>query len=145
LTSVLSRLGLRCDQGCKKSIKASARRGGQPDHMGKGAHVLQHRHRTTQRPERAGFSCPGCGATTADSYLIRIGCCGTCLQFTGLCSVGRDISLSGIALDMGELCSAFGVALWDFDGIGRRLVCRLHDKELSDRRYVWIQGTRAEP
>jgi hypothetical protein len=113
--------------------------------MGKVAHVLQHRHRATHKPGRAGFSCPGCGATTEDPYLIRIGCCGTCLRPTGLCSVGRDISLSGIALDMGELCSAFGVALWDFDGVGRRLVCSLHDKELADRRYVWIQGTRAEP
>jgi hypothetical protein len=113
--------------------------------MGKGAHVLQQRYRATRELRRAGFSCPGCGATTADSYLIRIGCCGTCLQPTGLCSVGRDISLSGIALDMGELCSAFGVALWDFDGIGRRLVCRVHDLELADRRYVWIRGTRAGP
>ena len=113
--------------------------------MGKVAHVLQHRHRATHKPGRAGFSCSGCGAITEDPYLIRIGCCGSCLQPTGLCSVGRDISLSGIALDMGELCSDFGAALWDFDGIGRRLVCRLHDKELSDRRYVWIQGTRAGP
>ena len=103
------------------------------------------RYRTGRDPGKAGFSCPGCGAITADSYLIRIGCCGTCLQPTGLCSVGRDISLSGIALDMGELCSAFGVALWDFDGVGRRLVCHIHDLELADRRYVWIHGTRAGP
>jgi hypothetical protein len=110
-----------------------------------GAHVLPERYRAARQPGKAGFSCPGCGATTADSDLIRIGCCGACLRPTGLCSVGRDISLSGIALDMGELCSAFGVALWDFDGIGRRLVCHLHDLELADRRYVWIHGTRAGP
>ena len=81
-------------------------------------HVLQERHRAAREPGKADFSCPGCGATTTDPYLIRIGCCGTCLRPTGLCPVGRDISLSGIELDMGELCSAFGVALWDFDGIG---------------------------
>jgi hypothetical protein len=59
--------------------------------------------------------------------------------------VGRDISLSGIALDMGELCSAFGVALWEFEGIGRRLVCPLHDLALVGRRYVWIHGSRVGP
>jgi hypothetical protein len=108
-------------------------------------HVLEDRHRAAREPGKSGFSCPGCGATTADSELIRIGYCGTCLRPTGLCPVGRDISLSGIALDMGELCSAFGVALWDFDGVGRRLVCHLHDLELADRRYVWIRGTRVGP
>ena len=107
--------------------------------------VLRERHRAPRAPGKAGFSCPGCGATTADSYLIQIGCCGGCLRPTGLCSVGRDISLSGIALDMGELCSDFGVALWDFDGVGRRLVCHVHDLQLANRRYVWIQGTRAGP
>jgi hypothetical protein len=99
----------------------------------------------TSEPGKAVFSCPGCGATTDDPDLIRIGCCGTCLRPTALCSVGRDISLSGIALDMGELCSAFGVALWEFDGVGRRLVCHVHDRQLADRRYVWIRGTRAGP
>jgi hypothetical protein len=108
-------------------------------------HVRPERHRTAREPGKAGFSCPGCGETTADSDLIRIGYCGTCLRPTGLCPVGRDISLSGIALDMGELCSAFGVTLWDFDGVGRRLVCHLHDLELADRRYVWIRGNRVGP
>jgi hypothetical protein len=107
-----------------------------------GEHVLRERYRAAREPGKAGFSCPGCGATTADVDLIRIGYCGACLRPTGLCPVGRDISLSGIALDMGELCSDFGVALWDFDGIGRRLVCPLHDLELAGRRYVWIHGTR---
>jgi hypothetical protein len=111
----------------------------------RGTHVVHRRHRAGLEPGKAVFSCPGCGAITADPDLIRIGCCGTCLQPTGLCSVGRDISLSGIALDMGELCSAFGVTLWDFDGIGRRLVCHVHDLELADRRYVWIRGARAGP
>jgi hypothetical protein len=108
-------------------------------------HALQERYRAAREPGKAGFSCPGCGATTGDSDLIRIGYCGTCLRPTGLCPVGRDISLSGIELDLGELCSAFGVALWDFDGVGRRLVCHLHDLELADRRYVWIHGTRVVP
>jgi hypothetical protein len=107
-------------------------------------HVLDERCRAREAG-KAEFSCPGCGATTADSDLIQIGYCGGCLQPTGVCPVGRDISLSGIALDMGELCSAFGVALWDFDGIGRRLVCHLHDLALADRRYVWIQRTRVGP
>jgi hypothetical protein len=111
----------------------------------RGEHVLPERHRVVREPGRTGFSCPGCGATTVDSDLIQIGYCGACLRPTGLCPVGRDISLSGIALDMGELCSAFGVALWDFDGIGRRLVCHLHDLALADRRYVWIQRTRVVP
>jgi hypothetical protein len=107
----------------------------------RGEHVPQERCRAAE-PGKGDFSCPGCGATTADPDLIRIGWCGSCLRPTGLCPVGRDISLSGIALDMGELCSAFGVALWDFDGIGRRLVCHLHDLDLAARRYVWIHGTR---
>ena len=111
----------------------------------RGTHTVRERHRAGLEPGRPVFSCPGCGAITADPDLIRIGCCGSCLQPTGLCSVGRDISLSGIALDMGELCSAFGVALWDFDGIGRRLVCDAHDLALADHRYVWIHGTRAGP
>jgi hypothetical protein len=111
----------------------------------RGTHVVHRRHRAELEPGKAIFSCPGCGAITAEPELIRIGCCGTCLQPTGLCSVGRDISLSGIALDMGELCSAFGVTLWDFDGVGRRLVCPAHDLELAGRRYVWIRGTRAGP
>jgi hypothetical protein len=50
---------------------------------------------------------------------------------------------SRIALDTGELCSTFGVALRDFDRVGRRLVCRVHVLELADSRYVPIQGTRA--
>jgi hypothetical protein len=108
-------------------------------------HVPQQRQRAAREQGRAGFSCPGCGAITTDSYLIRIGCCGTCLLPTGLCSVGRDVSLSGIALDMGVLCSEFGAVLWDFDTIGRRLVCPVHDLELAGRRYVWIRGTRAGP
>ena len=111
----------------------------------RGEHVLRERYRAAREPGKADFSCPGCGATTADPDLIRIGCCGTCLRPTGLCPVGRDISLTGIELDMGDLCSAFGVALWDFDGIGRRLVCHLHDLELTDRRYVWIRGARVGP
>ena len=108
-------------------------------------HVLQERYRAAREPVKADFSCPGCGAITADSDLIRIGYCGTCLQPTGLCPVGRDISLSGIALDMGELCSAFGVVLWEFDSIGRRLVCPLHDLALVGRRFVWVQGSRVGP
>jgi hypothetical protein len=115
----------------------------QPGSMGE--LVLHERRGAAREPAKADFSCPGCGATTADPDLIGIGYCGTCLQPTGLCPVGRDISLSGIALDMGELCSAFGVALWEFDGIGRRLVCHLHDLALANRRYVWIQGIRVEP
>jgi len=111
----------------------------------RGAHVLQERYRAAPEPRKAVFSCPACGAITDDPELIRIGCCGNCLLPTGLCSVGRDISLSGIALDMGKLCSAFGVALWDFDDVGRRLVCHAHDLELAGRRYVWIRGTRAGP
>jgi hypothetical protein len=111
----------------------------------RGGRVLQERQRVALEPGTADFSCPCCGAITADADLIQIGYCGTCLRPTGLCPVGRDISLSGIALDMGELCSAFGVALWDFDGIGRRLVCHLHDLELVDRRYVWIQRSRVGP
>jgi hypothetical protein len=111
----------------------------------RGEHVLQERYRAAREPQKADFSCPGCGAITADSDLIRIGYCGTCLQPTGLCPVGRDISLSGIAQDMGELCSAFGVSLWEFDDIGRRLVCPLHDLALANRRYVWIHGSRVGP
>jgi len=107
--------------------------------------VRPERCRTAREPGKAVFLCPVCGAATADPDLIQIGYCGTCLQPTGLCPVGRDVSLSGIALDMGELCSAFGVALWDFEGVGRRLVCHLHDLALADRRYVWIQRTRVGP
>jgi hypothetical protein len=110
-----------------------------------GEHVLQERYRAARETGNPGLGCPGCGATTADSDLVLIGWCGTCLRPTGLCPVGCEISLSGIALDMGVLCSAFGVALWDLDGIGRRLVCHLHDQELADRRYVWIHGTRVGP
>lgn len=120
-------------------------RGGLQQRGSHGTRVARGRPRSARGPGKASFSCPGCGATTSDWELIRIGCCGTCLQPTGLCSVGRDISLSGIALDMGKLCSDFGVALWDFDGVGRRLVCRRHDLELGERRYVWIHGTRAGP
>jgi hypothetical protein len=108
-------------------------------------HVLPEQCPAAREPGKAGFRCPVCGATTADPDLILIGYCGGCLQPTGLCPVGRDISLSGIALDMGELCSALGVALWEFDGIGRRLVCQLHDLALANRRYVWIQRTRVGP
>jgi len=111
----------------------------------RGEHVRPERCRTAREPGKAVFLCPVCGAATADPDLIQIGYCGTCLQPTGLCPVGRDVSLSGIALDMGELCSAFGVALWDFEGVGRRLVCHLHDLALADRRYVWIQRTRVGP
>jgi hypothetical protein len=120
------------------------RHNGVPRPRPRGEHLPQERYQAPREPGYADFSCPACGAATADPDLIEIGYCGTCLRPTGLCPVGRDISLSGIALDMGELCSAFGVALWDFHGIGRRLVCDLHDLELAGRRYVWIRGTRVE-
>jgi hypothetical protein len=120
-------------------------RDGLPQAGSRGGNVQQKRHRAAREPGKADFRCPGCGAMTTDPDLIRIGCCGACLQPTALCPVGRDISLSGIALDMGVLCGAFGVALWDFDGVGRRLVCPLHDLQLADRRYVWIRGARVGP
>jgi hypothetical protein len=95
------------------------------------------------RRNRAGWTCPDCGLVTRDQVSIRLGFCGRCSDFTGMCAAGRKI----ICPDMMTVtawhtpCTSRGTALWQITQGPREqlaLLCQVHDQQLRVGRASWI-------
>lgn len=95
------------------------------------------------RRNRAGWRCPDCGLVTRDQVAIRLGFCGRCSDFTGMCAAGRKI----ICPDMMTVtawhtpCTSRGTVLWEITQGARQqlaLLCLAHDEQLRIGRASWI-------
>ncbi|MFZ0044481.1 MAG: hypothetical protein WAL16_01500, partial [Streptosporangiaceae bacterium] len=90
----------------------------------------------------AAWSCPDCGLAATDAADARLGYCGRCRDFTGMCGAGRKI----VSPDMMTVtswhvpCTRLGETAWQI-GYGSNLrgtlLCAQHDAEIRAGHAAW--------
>jgi hypothetical protein len=89
------------------------------------------------------LTCPDCGLAIEDETAARLGFCGRCAEFTGMCAAGRKIiSPDVMSVTSWHLpCTVLGLVEWEITYRGRKTVVRLcpeHDSQLKAGGQAWI-------
>jgi len=90
------------------------------------------------------WACPDCGLVTRDEVAIRLGYCGRCSDFTGMCGAGRKLLSPGVisTTSWQTPCTSLGTAPWQvLDGSAARvtLLCLTHDEQLRSGAAPWVK------
>jgi hypothetical protein len=90
------------------------------------------------------LTCPDCGLHVVDETAARLGFCGRCAEFTGMCAAGRKVvSPDVMSVTSWHMpCTVLGVVEWELTRAGRTFVARLcpeHDAQLRGGGVPWIE------
>ena len=99
-------------------------------------------------PGTAGWRCPSCRLPVQDPVDLRLGFCGRCRDFTGMCGAGRNVvSPDVMSVTSWHLpCTSLGATSWQLtldSGVVTALLCTEHDGQVRAGRASWIAA--AEP
>jgi hypothetical protein len=94
------------------------------------------------------FTCPHCRAITTDPALARLGYCGNCHEFTGLCgaaSLAVALLATGVVTMPGwpHPCTTAGTECWQVTGTNgvatRILLCSSHGERMRGGAISWME------
>jgi hypothetical protein len=95
------------------------------------------------------FTCPRCKAITRDLALARLGYCGNCHEFTGLCgaaSLAAALLATGVVTMPGwpHPCTTAGTEYWQVTGTNgvatRVLLCAPHGERMRRGATSWMES-----
>jgi hypothetical protein len=95
------------------------------------------------------FTCPRCKAVTRDLALAKLGYCGNCQEFTGLCgaaSLAVALLATGVVTMPGwpHPCTTAGTECWQWAGadgtVTGVLLCASHGDRLRRGATSWMES-----